>query len=74
MRTKQAFPVDWAKTQSNLGLAWSRLPGDKVEHLTEAVACYDAALDVFTERTHPGAHRHVRARREKAKDQLASLV
>ncbi|GAB4515723.1 MAG: hypothetical protein Tsb0013_20300 [Phycisphaerales bacterium] len=73
VRTKEAFPVDWAKTQSNLGLAWSRLPGDKQEHLTEAIACYDAALEVLTEQTHPGAHKHVRARREKAKDSLASM-
>lgn len=73
VRTKDAFPVDWAKTQSNLGLAWSRLPGDKQEHLNEAVACYDAALDVFTEESHPGNHRHVMARRAKAKDQLAAM-
>ena len=73
VRTKQALPVDWAKTQSNLGLAWSRLPGDKQEHLNEAVACYDAALDEFTEQSHPGNHRHVMARRVKAKDQLAAM-
>lgn len=74
VRTKTAYPVDWAKTQSNLGLAWSRLPGDKQDNLTEAIACYDAALDIFKEESHPGANKHVRARRDKAKDQLASMV
>ena len=46
--TREAFPVDWAMTQNNLGNAYSDLPaGDRAANLKQAIACYQAALQVF---------------------------
>ena len=73
VRTREQMPVDWARTQANLGLAWSKLPGDREDHLTEAVAYYESALEVFKPDKHPGAHKHVSTRLQRAKDDLAKL-
>ena len=41
-------------TQNNLGIAYADLPtGDRGENLTKAIACYEAALRVYTERDFP---------------------
>jgi hypothetical protein len=41
-------------TQNNLGIAWSGLPsGDREANLRQAIACYEAALRVRTERALP---------------------
>ena len=48
VRTRGAFPADWAMTQNNLGLAYSESPeGDRQEKLKRAIACYEAALQTF---------------------------
>jgi CHAT domain-containing protein len=45
----QAFPVEWAKLQTNLGNAYSyRILGERAENLEEAIQCYFAALEVYT--------------------------
>jgi hypothetical protein len=52
--TEWDFPVDWAMTQTNLGIAYQNFPtGDRGQHLTRAIACYEAALRVYTERDFP---------------------
>ncbi|WAN70220.1 tetratricopeptide repeat protein [Moorena producens JHB] len=39
VRTREAFPIDWAMTQNNLGNAYSeRITGDKAQNLEEAFA------------------------------------
>ncbi len=52
---KRDFPQDWAATtQHNLGAAYSELPsGDRGDNLKRAIACYEAALRVRTERDFP---------------------
>jgi len=45
----QAFPVEWANLQTNLGNAYSyRILGERAENLEEAIQCYFAALEVYT--------------------------
>jgi class 3 adenylate cyclase/predicted ATPase len=47
-------PKIWAATQNNLGNAYLSLPtGDRRENLARAIACYQAALRVWTERDFP---------------------
>jgi tetratricopeptide (TPR) repeat protein len=54
VRTRAAFPVDWAMTQNNLGNAWSNLPtGDHAANLRQAIACYEAALEVWAREAFP---------------------
>ena len=54
VRTREAFPVDWAMTQNNLGNAYSDLPGgDREANLRQAIACYEAALEVRTREAFP---------------------
>src|SRR5438105_10801216 len=46
--------MQWAQTQNNLGIAYWNLPtGDRAANLTQAIACYEAALRVRTERDFP---------------------
>jgi tetratricopeptide (TPR) repeat protein len=46
--------MQWAMTQNNLGNAYQNLPtGDRGENLQRAIACYEAALRVYTEREFP---------------------
>ncbi len=48
VRTREAFPVQWAMTQNNLGAAYSDLPGgERQANLSRAIACYQAALGIF---------------------------
>jgi tetratricopeptide (TPR) repeat protein len=52
--TEQNFPIDWAATQHNLGVAYSELPtGDHRENLKRAIAYYENALRVRTEQDFP---------------------
>jgi hypothetical protein len=49
VRTREAFPLDWAQTQNNLGNAYWSLPtGDRAANLQQAIACYQAALQIFS--------------------------
>ena len=54
MRTQSDFPLDWAGTQNNLGVAYSnRIKEDKAENLEKAIACYQQALLVRTQSDFP---------------------
>lgn len=47
----ETAPADWAVTQNNLGNAYLHLPtGDRAQNLRKAIACYEAALRVWTKR------------------------
>jgi hypothetical protein len=48
VRTEREFPVQWAMTQNNLGIAYRNLPtGDRGANLQQAIACYEAAIRGF---------------------------
>ena len=46
---RDAFPVEWAITQNNLGNAYSeRIRGDRAENLEQGLICFQNALKVYT--------------------------
>ncbi len=46
--TRQDFPVQWAETQNNLGLAYrDRITGNQAENRETALAAFKAALEVY---------------------------
>jgi len=50
----ESDPDAWARTQNNLGSAYCSLPtGDRSENVAKAMACFEAALHVWTEREGP---------------------
>ncbi|WP_293065088.1 MULTISPECIES: CHAT domain-containing protein [unclassified Moorena] len=52
--TREAFPIDWATTQNNLGEAYrNRIEGEKAQNLEDAIACYQLALEVSTREAFP---------------------
>ncbi|MBR8832682.1 MAG: tetratricopeptide repeat protein [Stigonema ocellatum SAG 48.90 = DSM 106950] len=52
--TQQGFPYEWARTQNNLGLAYSnRIRGEKAENLEQAIQFYQAALTEYTQQGFP---------------------
>ncbi len=54
VRTREAFPVQWATTQNNLGAAYSdRIKEDKAENLELAITAYNCALEVYTREAFP---------------------
>ena len=47
VRTREAFPQDWATTQNNLAIAYrDRIKGSKADNLEAAIKAYEAALTV----------------------------
>ena len=53
-RTPEAAPLDYARTQHNLGAAYSLSPvGDRAENLKKAIACYEQALRFRTPEAEP---------------------
>ena len=63
VRTRETFPLDWAKTQTNLGHAWAkRVDGDKADNLAESIAFYECAIEVISADAHPHQHRYIAAR------------
>ncbi|MBD2213513.1 CHAT domain-containing protein [Nostoc linckia FACHB-104] len=47
--TRDRFPIDWAMTQNNLGIAYSkRIKGEKAENLEQAIQSYQLALLEYT--------------------------
>jgi tetratricopeptide (TPR) repeat protein len=41
VRTREAFPQDWAMTQINLGTTYrDRIDGERAENIEAAIACY----------------------------------
>ena len=54
VRTRTAFPKEWAGTQNNLALAYShRIRGERGENLEQAIASYKLALEVSTRTAFP---------------------
>ena len=54
VHTRNAFPQDWAKSQNNLGNAYSeRILGERADNLELAIAAYKAALEVYTRSAFP---------------------
>ncbi|WP_350308535.1 CHAT domain-containing protein, partial [Arthrospira platensis] len=54
VRTRSAFPEDWATTQNNLGNAYSdRIRGERADNMEEAIRRYEAALEVRTPSSFP---------------------
>ena len=54
VRTRQAFPADWAMTQNNLAIAYTdRIRGDRAENLELAIHHYTQALEVYTRQADP---------------------
>jgi CHAT domain-containing protein len=52
--TREAFPVDWAMTQNNLGSAYqNRILGERSQNLELAIAAYKLALEVRTREAFP---------------------
>ena len=57
IRTRDAFPQDWATTQNNLGIAYSnRIRGEKAENIELASALYRHALTISTREAFPQRH------------------
>jgi CHAT domain-containing protein len=51
---REAFLTDWARTQNNLGLAYSyRIKGDKAENKEAAISYHIQALEVYTREVFP---------------------
>ena len=47
VRTREAFPQDWATTQNNLAAAYcDRIEGSKADNVEAAIKAYEAALTV----------------------------
>lgn len=58
VHTRDAFPANWAKIQSNLGMAYSvRLRGKRADNVRRAVSHYHKALEVRTPDSFPAEHR-----------------
>jgi tetratricopeptide (TPR) repeat protein len=54
VRTREAFPENWAGTQNNLGAAYrNRIRGERAENLEKAIAAYELALQVRTREAFP---------------------
>ena len=54
VRTREAFPQDWAMTQNNLGNAYQdRIQGSRAENLEAAIKAFEAALTVRTREASP---------------------
>jgi hypothetical protein len=57
VRTREALPEDWARTQNNLAIAYGDcMRGDHADNLEKAIAAYEAALTVFTREALPRDH------------------
>jgi CHAT domain-containing protein len=49
VRTRDAMPVDWARTMMNLAIAYrNRIWGDRGQNIEEAIAAYEQSLQVIT--------------------------
>ncbi|WP_139295231.1 tetratricopeptide repeat protein, partial [Planktothrix tepida] len=49
IRTREAFPEDWAMIQNNLANAYSnRIKGEKAQNIEQAIAAYQSALEIRT--------------------------
>ncbi len=54
IRTRAAFPEDWAMTQNNLAAAYSdRIKGEKSENIEQAITAFQSALEIRTREAFP---------------------
>jgi tetratricopeptide (TPR) repeat protein len=54
VRTRDAFPQEWAQTQNNLGAAYrKRIRGESADNIEQAIKAYKAALTVLTRDAFP---------------------
>ena len=54
IRTKTAYPEQWAATQNNLANAYSnRITGTRQDNLKQAIEHYQHALDIYTKTAYP---------------------
>ncbi|CAD5924968.1 CHAT domain-containing protein [Planktothrix agardhii] len=54
IRTREAFPEDWAATQNNLAIAYSnRIKGEKADNIEWAITAYQAVLEIRTRAAFP---------------------
>jgi CHAT domain-containing protein len=54
VRTREAFPQQWAMTQNNLGTAYrNRIRKERADNLETAIAFYTDALEVYTREAFP---------------------
>jgi hypothetical protein len=61
-------------TQNNLGAAYAELPtGDREQNLQKAIACYEAALSVYTKDDFPHYHAPTVQNLQIARDALDNL-
>ena len=52
--TRENYPEKWARTQNNLGAAYSdRIEGVRAANIESAIACYRSALEVYTPTAFP---------------------
>ncbi|MEK0179837.1 MAG: hypothetical protein EAZ78_05930 [Oscillatoriales cyanobacterium] len=52
--SREVFPLNWARTQHNLGNAYrDRIFGDETENIKQGLAFYHNALEVFTPEEFP---------------------
>ncbi len=53
-RTPAAAPLEYAMTQTNLGIAYQNFPGsNQAENLSEAITCFQEALTIYTPEATP---------------------
>jgi tetratricopeptide (TPR) repeat protein len=54
VRTREAFPEDWAMTQNSLAIAYrNRIRGEHADNLEQAISAYKQALEVRTREAFP---------------------
>jgi tetratricopeptide (TPR) repeat protein len=54
IRSREAFPAEWAASQNNLGFAYQDLPdGNHAANLRMAIRCFENALEVRTRQASP---------------------
>jgi CHAT domain-containing protein len=52
--TRDKYPIEWAQTQTNLGLAYlDRIEGDQKDNVELAIQTFRAALEVYTRHDFP---------------------
>lgn len=75
--TLENAPLGWAWNQNNLGAAYELMRGvsggDRVRALQDAVACYHAALGVYTASVYPIQHQIISQNILRVQDELRAI-
>jgi tetratricopeptide (TPR) repeat protein len=73
----ETAPLGWAWNQNNLGAAYELMrgaaDGDRVRALQDAVACYTAALRIYTRERYPVQHQVVTQNILRVRDELRAI-